>query len=67
MVLDKPADQPWFRNAVVIPLAKDLLDLADEQNNGGVITPMGRGGVEPTLMVAPELVDPPVSEEESSL
>lgn len=67
MVLDKPADQPWFRNAVVIPLAKDLLDLADEQNNGGVITPMGRGGVEPTLMVAPELVDPPVSEGEASL
>lgn len=44
MVQNPPADQPWFRKAVTVPLSKDLLDQADKQaadmGNGGVPTPI---------------------------
>ncbi len=42
-VQNPPADQPWFRKAVTVPLSKDLLDQADKQaagQGGGVPTPV---------------------------
>jgi hypothetical protein len=50
-VQNPPADQPWFRKAVTVPLSKDLLDQADaqaaQQGNGGTPTPIMymKGGV----------------------
>ena len=36
-VLQKPADQPWFSNYVMVPLAKEILD---QKQDGPVVMPM---------------------------
>lgn len=36
-VLNPPADQPWFRKAVVIPLTKQTLDAAQPQDGIGIM------------------------------
>ena len=58
-VLNPPKDQPWFRKAVTVPLAKDLLDQA-EANNNGYPTPIMymKGGDVPAAATTEPAVKP---------
>jgi len=57
-VTNPPSDQPWFRTSVVVPIAKESLDVADQNNvgNPGIPTPMPLmrdGGASNGVMTAP--------------